>query len=613
MVAGAGVSTAAGGRATSTAASLVYVFCASYGVVSFCTTLIQKIPSLSQALASLCRTNPYCNNVFYVADLGQRDLALFVTQFVCTFLCFALAHVCLSTSSTCSTGGNDQIQTTSRGLLYSNKNSTSSYFRDGTEDQHTIFKRNEGPDEGDCSEPSTQATESEFEGTRSRKSANGDGGVPAHEVADLSSTSPSSRPSSRVAQKLFMDGAFDLTHYGHFNALRIGKSLGNYLCVGVNSSESIEESKGFAPVLTDEERCIAIEGCRFVDEIIPQSPYVMTKEYMHDLVKTKQIDYFIHGSDPCIVDGEDVYKEARKMGRFKEIPRTTGISTTDMVGRMLLYGQTSSKKESKSSRKCGMSKSSRGGASSGPSSPDLDDDDCSQRSYSKMTAQQKSAATLASGEHPGEQRFYSTTAMLRAFSEHCRSPNAGEKVAYFPGSWDMFNATHILAMKQAKEALGCDYLLVGVYSDAVATEVDSEAPLLSFYERMLSVLGCKYTDDIIVPAPQAVTAKLLEEFKVSSVVVLDPEEPASASGTSTTPSTGGGSSSFVIRSQLEVEEDGGSVVLAEHLAKVPKERLHRLQPRRGSLNKQVILRRMFLNHKAFQEKFESKIKKELEY
>lgn len=39
--------------------------------------------------------------------------------------------------------------------------------------------------------------------------------------------------------RIFMDGAFDLTHYGHMNAFRLGRSLGSYLVVGVNSDESI--------------------------------------------------------------------------------------------------------------------------------------------------------------------------------------------------------------------------------------------------------------------------------------------------------------------------------------------------------------------------------------
>ena len=37
-------------------------------------------------------------------------------------------------------------------------------------------------------------------------------------------------------------GAFDLTHYGHMNALRQAKDLGGFLVVGVNSSATVAEN-----------------------------------------------------------------------------------------------------------------------------------------------------------------------------------------------------------------------------------------------------------------------------------------------------------------------------------------------------------------------------------
>ena len=35
-------------------------------------------------------------------------------------------------------------------------------------------------------------------------------------------------------------------------------------------------------------------------------------------------------------EGGDTYEQAKKAGRFKTVPRTGGVSTTDLVGRMLL-------------------------------------------------------------------------------------------------------------------------------------------------------------------------------------------------------------------------------------------------------------------------------------
>ncbi|MED6219282.1 Ethanolamine-phosphate cytidylyltransferase [Stylosanthes scabra] len=53
--------------------------------------------------------------------------------------------------------------------------------------------------------------------------------------------------------RFYMDGCFDLVHYGHANALRQAKALGDELVVGVVNDEVIVEHKG-PPVLNMEER-----------------------------------------------------------------------------------------------------------------------------------------------------------------------------------------------------------------------------------------------------------------------------------------------------------------------------------------------------------------------
>lgn len=53
--------------------------------------------------------------------------------------------------------------------------------------------------------------------------------------------------------RVYMDGCFDLMHYGHANALRQAKALGDELIVGLVSDEEILANKG-PPVLSMEER-----------------------------------------------------------------------------------------------------------------------------------------------------------------------------------------------------------------------------------------------------------------------------------------------------------------------------------------------------------------------
>ena len=51
-----------------------------------------------------------------------------------------------------------------------------------------------------------------------------------------------------------MDGCFDMMHYGHCNALRQARALGDELIVGVISDEEIKANKG-PPVTPLHERC----------------------------------------------------------------------------------------------------------------------------------------------------------------------------------------------------------------------------------------------------------------------------------------------------------------------------------------------------------------------
>lgn len=96
--------------------------------------------------------------------------------------------------------------------------------------------------------------------------------------------------------RIFMDGAFDMMHYGHMNAFRLGRSLGTHLVVGVNSDESITKCKG-APLMKDQERLTMVQSCKFVDEVVPGCPYIMNRAYLDYVIEKYKIDYVIHGDD----------------------------------------------------------------------------------------------------------------------------------------------------------------------------------------------------------------------------------------------------------------------------------------------------------------------------
>jgi len=123
-----------------------------------------------------------------------------------------------------------------------------------------------------------------------------------------------------------------MMHYGHANALRQAKEMGDYLVVGVHSDAEITKHKGI-PVMNEEERYLAVEGCKWVDEVVRDAPYVTQLELMDKY----SCDFCVHGDDlVTAADGSDTYAEVKKAGRFRECKRTASVSTTELVGRMLL-------------------------------------------------------------------------------------------------------------------------------------------------------------------------------------------------------------------------------------------------------------------------------------
>jgi ethanolamine-phosphate cytidylyltransferase len=114
--------------------------------------------------------------------------------------------------------------------------------------------------------------------------------------------------------RVWMDGAFDMMHFGHMNAFRQGRSLGTRLIAGINSDDTITACKG-PPVCSERERIDTVRGCKWVDEVVEGVPYVMNDDYLNYIIDKYKIDYIVHGDDPCIVDGKNVYETAIKKGK----------------------------------------------------------------------------------------------------------------------------------------------------------------------------------------------------------------------------------------------------------------------------------------------------------
>jgi len=374
--------------------------------------------------------------------------------------------------------------------------------------------------------------------------------------------SPSRRKQKQI--RVFMEGAFDVMHYGHANAFRLGRQLGTTLVVGVNSSESIEEAKGAPPLMTDEERCASVRGCKFVDEVIPKTPYVMTREYLDWVIKTYNIDYVVHGDDPCFVDGVDVYGHVKKMGMFRSIPRTEGVSTTEIIGRMLLM--TTSHHQRKQAEN--GNKNAR------------------KNSGSKLTKYFPKEDHVI-GYYRSSQ-FHLTSRVIHLFSQPHRKIEPNMKVVYIVGSWDMFHAGHVEILKLARQ-LG-DYLLVGIDNDAKVNRHRGENyPIMNIQERTLSVLQCKYVDDVIIDPPWNVSEEFIAALNISVVVRGSTDEDSNT-----------------IREKSNKEHD-------EYYKGAITKGIFKLIPSPSKLTVTDIVERVVLNKKKLQAKIDKKMKAETDF
>lgn len=69
------------------------------------------------------------------------------------------------------------------------------------------------------------------------------------------------------------------------------------------------------------------------------------------------------------------------------------------------------------------------------------------------------------------------------------------KIGYTTGVYDMFHIGHLNILKRAKEQ--CDYLIVGVSTDALVESYKNKTPIIPFEERVAIVAAIKYVDKVV--------------------------------------------------------------------------------------------------------------------
>ncbi|KAJ9530248.1 hypothetical protein QJQ45_023532 [Haematococcus lacustris] len=333
--------------------------------------------------------------------------------------------------------------------------------------------------------------------------------------------------------RVYLDGCFDMMHYGHANALRQAKTAGDQLVVGLIPDSEILRCKG-PPVQTEDERLVLVDAVKWVDEVITGVPYDLSPEFLHELFTKHRIDYIVHGDDPCLLpDGTDAYAHAKALGRFRMIKRTEGVSTTDIVGRMLTCTRVNPTmlhpdqphplaRDFSMGRESGEPSSSSGG--NGPTTSS------SSTAAGGDTSRRDDARTTLS-------KFLPTSRRLVQFSNGRIAPE-GARIVYIDGAFDVFHPGHVKILKAAK-AQG-EFLLVGLHTDEdVQERRGPHLPIMNLHERSLSVLACKFVDEVIMGSPTVITDDLIKTFNIHLVVRGTVSETGHHEGLATEPCSSG--------------------------------------------------------------------------
>ncbi|OBT55178.1 hypothetical protein VE04_04484 [Pseudogymnoascus sp. 24MN13] len=331
--------------------------------------------------------------------------------------------------------------------------------------------------------------------------------------------------------RIWVDGCWDFFHHGHAGAMLQARQLGTELVVGIHSDEAILENKG-PTVMTLQERVAAVVACRWVTASVAYAPYVTSLPW----ISHYGCKYVVHGDDITSDSaGEDCYRFVKAAGRFKVVKRTPSISTTDLVGRMLLCTRTHFIKS--------LTNLLEGKEGSGSEAERVEEGKA-------MAARMRLYATDATGLNPGaDVWFWSASASAarttppkkRAHSALSAPGSNRSRASAWSTStegFDLFSSGHIEFLRRVIEAedavareegwyseeatgertgRGADYgpafVVAGVHDDETINRWKGvNYPIMNIYERGLGAQQCKYVSAVVVGAPFAPSSAYLSSM-----------------------------------------------------------------------------------------------------
>jgi ethanolamine-phosphate cytidylyltransferase len=252
-----------------------------------------------------------------------------------------------------------------------------------------------------------------------------------------------------------------------------------------------------------------VDACRWSTLSVPHAPYITSIPWIDHY----GCQYVVHGDDVTSdATGQDCYRFVKEAGRFLVVKRTPGISTTDLVGRMLLCTKTHFIRS--------LTRVLNGEEGVG---------NAGERKAlgQEMKQRIRDYATDKTGLKPGAE-VWSWSLRNSGLADdgggsHSlmvsgRGPLPRQKIVYVDGGFDLFSSGHIEFLRQVVkvedaigrkagwfenankerrmseegEDYGPSFIVAGVHDDEVINHWKGvNYPIMNIFERGLCVLQCR--------------------------------------------------------------------------------------------------------------------------
>lgn len=260
----------------------------------------------------------------------------------------------------------------------------------------------------------------------------------------------------------------------------------------------------------------AVDACRWSTKSIPHAPYVTSLPW----ISHYGCWYVVHGDDiTSDAGGEDCYRFVKAAERFLVVKRTPGISTTDLVGRMLLCTKTHfirSLTDELAGKADGKPDPERvlAGSSMLQRIKDYATDETALQPGAEVWTWGSSQATSSAEEIADAGSFAKLVAGI--------GPKSGQRIVYVDGGFDLFSSGHIEFLKRVKQAEnGEAYVVAGIHNDSVINHWKGlNYPIMNIFERGLCVLQCRYIDAVVFGAPFSPSKAYLEAMPMGTVAAV---------------------------------------------------------------------------------------------